>query len=136
MTRPALVEAQRRIADDVKAAMRETTEEIEVWRGLNVPIGKQVGEEIEDKAFSSWSESWRTAARFTDGGEGTLFRVRLPAGTRAVVENEIEQEVLLRPGSKFRVAEIIDRARDGAESDYRGPNRVYVLELVRDGDPR
>ena len=50
-------------------------------------------------------------------------------------DDEIEQEVLLRPGSKFRAAEIIDRAREGAESDYRGSDRVYVLGLVGDGEP-
>lgn len=65
---------------------------------------------------------------------GTLYRLRLPKGNRAVVENEVEQEVLLRPGTKFRGAEIVENADKGANPLYRGPSRVYILEVVEGGD--
>ena len=119
--------------------MRETTEDIEIWRGRGSRRGRVdhvVGDTIEDKAFSSWSSSWRTAQRFagahTTPGEasGTLYRLRLPKGSRAIVENEVEQEVLLKPGTKFRVAEIVENAHKGADGLYLGPSRVYILEVV------
>ena len=71
--------------------------------------------------------------RDTDA-EGTLYRLRLPKGSRAVVENEVEQEVLLKPGTKYRVAEIIDNADKGADRLYNGPSRVYILEVVEGTD--
>ena len=130
-------ERGRKVVRDMRAAMRETTEDLEVWRGRGSRNDYAVGDEFSDRAFSSWSTSYKTAANFAGGwagkAEGTLYRVRLPKGSRAVVENEAEQEVLLRPGSKYRVAEIIDNADKGASNLYRGPSRVYVLEIVKDG---
>ena len=130
-------ERGRKVVRDMRAAMRETTEDLEVWRGRGSRKDYAVGDEFSDRAFSSWSTSYSTAANFAGGwagkAEGTLYRVRLPKGSRAVVENEAEQEVLLRPGSKYRVAEIIDNADKGASNLYRGPSRVYVLEIVKDG---
>ncbi len=70
----------------------------------------------------------------TQKADGTLYRLRLPKGNRAVVENELEQEVLLAPDTKYRVAEIVDNADKGADRLYKGPSRVYILELVKDGD--
>lgn len=130
-------ERGRQVARDMRAAMRETTEDLEVWRGRPEKIDYAVGDEFSDRAFSSWSTGYGTAVNFAGGwagkAEGTLYRVRIPKGSRAVVENEAEQEVLLRPGSKYRVAEIIDNADKGASKLYRGPSRVYVLEIVKDG---
>ena len=117
-------------------AMRETTEDIEIWRGRKIDYA--VGETIEEKAFGSWSTSYRTAANFAGGvtrqAEGTLYRLRLPKGNRAVVENELEQEVLLAPDTRYRVAEIVDNADKGADRIYRGSSRVYILEVVKDVD--
>ena len=128
----------RGIVDDMVSAMRETTEDVEVWRGRGSRKDYLVGDEIEDKAFSSWSTSYKTAQNFAGGwagkAEGTLYRLRLPKGARAVVENEVEQEVLLGPGTKYRVAEIVDNADKGANKLYRGPSRVYVLEVVEGTD--
>ena len=122
----------------MKSAMRETTEDIEVWRGRRSRKDYVVGDEFTDRAFSSWSSSYKTAQKFAGGvtsqAQGTLYRLRLPKGSRAVVENEVEQEVLLRPGTKYRVAEIVDNADKGADRLYRGPSRVYILEVVKDGD--
>ncbi len=95
-------------------------------------------EKFQDKAFSSWSTSYKTAQNFAGGwagkAEGTLYRMRLPKGSRAGVENEVEQEVLLKPGTKYRVVEIVDNADKGANRLYLGPSRVYILEVVKDGD--
>ena len=122
------------------SAMQEITEDIEVWRGRDTRIDYAVGDEIDEQAFSSWSASWRTAQSFAGGwvghvgkASGTLYRLRLPKGSRTVAENEVEQEVLLRPGAKYHVAEIIDNAEKGAGDLYRGPSRVYDLELIKDG---
>ena len=120
------------------SAMGRTTEDVEVWRGRRSRKDYVVGDEIEDKAFSSWSTSYKTAQNFAGGwagkAEGTLYRLRLPKGARAVVENEVEQEVLLGPGTKYRVAEIVDNADKGADKLYRGPSRVYILEVVEGTD--
>ena len=118
--------------------MRETTEDFEIWRGRRSRKDYVVGETIEEIAFGSWSPSYRTAANFAGGvtrqAEGTLYRLRLPKGSRAVVENEVEQEVLLAPDTKYRVAEIVDNADKGADRLYKGPSRVYILEVVEGGD--
>ena len=135
----SLATTQRRITDDMVSAMQETTEDIEVWRGRDTRIDYAVGDKIDEQAFSSWSASWRTAQSFAGGWvghvgkeSGTLYRLRLPKGSRAVVENEVEQEVLLRSGAKYRAAEIIDNAEKGADDLYRGPSRVYLLELTKE----
>ncbi len=47
-----------------------------------------------------------------------------------MIENDIEQEVVFRPGQKFRVVEIVDDANVGAHAGYEGPSRVVVLESV------
>ena len=123
-------------------AMRETTEDFEIWRGRGRKIDYAVGETIEEKAFSSWSTSYRTAQNFAidtkiegkraETTHGTLYRLRLPKSSRAVVENEVEQEVLLKPGTKYRVAEIVDNADKGTDRLYKGPSRVYIIEVVKD----
>ena len=124
--------------------MRETTEDIEIWRGRRSRKDYVVGETIDEKAFGSWSTSYRTAQKFAidtkiegkraETTHGTLYRLRLPKGSRAVVENEVEQEVLLKPDTKYRVAEIVDNADKGADRLYNGPSRVYILEVVKGTD--
>ncbi len=51
---------------------------------------EDVADVIEEKAFSSWSTRYRTASNFAGGwageAEGTLYRLRLPKGNRAVKE--------------------------------------------------
>ena len=128
----------QKVVADMKSAMRATTEDLELWRGRGAAKNYVVGETIQDKAFSSWSTSYRTAANFAGGhvgkAGGTVYRLRLPKGNRAVVENEAEQEVLLAPDTKFRVAEIVENADKGANPLYRGPSKVYILEVVEGGD--
>ena len=128
----------RKVVADMARAMQETTEDIEIWRGRGSAKSYEIGDEIVDRAFSSWSTSYRTASNFAGGhvgkAGGTIYRLRLPKGNRAVVENEVEREVPLRLGTKFRGAEIVENADEGANPLYRGPSRVYILEVVEGGD--
>ena len=77
---------------------------------------------------------YRTAKDLPGKASGTPYRLRLPKGSRAVVENEVEQEVLLKPGTKYRVAEIVDNADKGADRLYKGPSRVYIFDVVEGTD--
>ena len=114
----------RAVVDDLKSAMTPLAEDVTVWRGRTSVQDHKIGKEIVDSTFTSTSASWRTAARFADytgKGGGTLYRIRAPRGTPAVVENDGEQEIVFRPLQKFRVVDVVDGARDGANAGYAGP---------------
>lgn len=68
-------------------------------------------------------------------GGGTMFRLRLPTGSRAIVENPIEKEVTVAAGQRYRVAEIVEGVAEGAHSMYSGPARIVVLEAIGGGAP-
>ena len=117
------------------AARIARAEDVTVWRGRQSVRTHRRGDEIVDRAFTSTSASWRTAARFADytgGGGGAVYRIRAPRGTRAVVENEGEQEIVFAPLQKFRVVDVIDGARDGANVGYTGPDRIHIMEAIDD----
>ena len=106
-----------------------------VWRGRTSVQTHKRGDEIVDSAFTATSASWRTAAHFADytgGGGGTVYRIRAPKGTPAVVENDGEQEIVFRPLQKFRVVDFIDGTRDGANAGYAEPDRIYIMEAIDD----
>ena len=128
-------ERLRAVVDDMKSAMTPFAEDVTVWRGRQSVKTHRRGDILTDDAFASTSTSWRTAARFADytgEGGGTLYRLRAPRGTPAVVENDMEQEITFRPGQKWRVVDVVDGARDGANAGYAGPDRVYILEAIDD----
>ena len=128
-------ERLRAIADDMKSAMTPLAGDVTVWRGRRSVKDHERGVDLTISAFASTSASWRTAVAFADAsgeGGGTLYLMRAPKGTRAVVENDMEQEIVFAPLQKFRVVEIVDGARDGANAGYAGPDRVYIVEAVND----
>ena len=120
-----------KIRRDMQAAMRQSTEDVEVWRGSARTHNYAIGQVIEDKAFRSWSTNWGVAESFASQGrgDGTIIKVRLPKGTSTVVENRMEKEVTTTPGLRYRVVERVD-VRDRAPENYAGPEQVFVVELI------
>lgn len=105
----------QRMADLLNEALDRTTvkRDLVVYRGVRPgAIPKlQVGDEITDDGFISTSMDPGEAQGFAEGlatnGTGaTVFQVSVPAGTHAVQANEDEHELVLRPGSTFRVVAI------------------------------
>ena len=128
-------ERLRAVADDMKSAMTPLAEDVTVWRGRQSVKTHNRGDILTDDAFASTSTSWRTAVAFADAsgeGGGTLYRLHAPKGIRAVVENDMEQEITFAPNQKWRVIDVIDGARAGANARYAGPDRVYIVEAVND----
>ena len=60
-----------------------------------------------------------------DGNESIFYQINVPKGTNAIVTNEREAEVLLQPGTKFRVSNIKNGGYD--EQD----NKIISKILVR-----
>ncbi len=102
---------------------------VTLYRGL---LGKNpklnIGSEVTDLGYSSFSSSADKAMEFTHSG-GTLFRLKTKAGDRAIslgnVRGMAEYEVLYDRGSRFVVTAI-----DQIDVGIHGARRVVTLEPV------
>lgn len=102
-----------------------------VNRGLRVNLFDEdlprpkVGDIFSDRAFSSASASRDVADRFADPYDSNqgymMMRIRIPKGTKVSVPppgySGDEQEILLRPDSKFRIVGL---------NEYGDPDRGFV----------
>jgi hypothetical protein len=105
----------QQIADHLHAALDQTRTKRDLvsYRGVKAgAIPKlQVGDEITDDGFISTSMDPGEAQGFSqelggDKGGATVFEISVPAGTHALAGEKSEHELLLRPGSTFRVVSV------------------------------
>lgn len=125
--------------DQVLARMPRTTAPVTVWRSVAHDdwmgntleereaylAALQPGVVVQDKGFLSTTASRNQAERWSGlkrrDSTGTLFELRLPAGTQGgwmprvdpeeQQEYIVKQEFLMPRGAKFRVVEVRDRGR-------------------------
>ena len=96
--RKPLDAAHQRMLLQVMGDMRPLRSERIVYRGINDAIDVPVGKVIEFPAFTSTSMNYGSAFRGR-----TIYQIRVPQGTQAIVGNTREREVLLPIGTKFKV---------------------------------
>ena len=90
--------AHQRMLLQVMGDMRQLRSERIVYRGIPEAINAPVGEVIQWPAFTSASMNHGSAFKGR-----TLFQVRVPQRTQAIVGNAGEREVLLPIGTRFKV---------------------------------
>jgi hypothetical protein len=74
-------------------------------------LGLEVGDTFTSAGFVSTSRSSLISADFANG-TSTMFRISAPKGTRAIVTNEGEAEVILDHNVDFEIFDIIDVPED------------------------
>ena len=117
-----------------------------VYRGTSNPdiLNAKLGDIIEEKGFTSTSKVYRVAEKFVKKfnniGEDTIVQIRLPKGTKGLDVNATyagfkkensfaaEQEVLLPPGIKFKVVNVIEG--QPATKDFPAIQPVFTLEAI------
>lgn len=92
------------------------------------------GNYIED-GFMSTATDWTNAMDFKRKNDSTLFQIRVRKGTRAIVTNTREAEVILMEGQKFRIVDVIEDVKwgdldDGQYNEFLEVDRVVVLETI------
>ena len=136
-----LYDREKEMVGALESRMRPTTSEYAVYRGERKLEPRhdalQVGKEYRFNQYTSTSTHPKVAASsnfFTDGGP--LWQIKVPNGTRALVYNDNELEVLLGPNTKVRIIEIIDQ--DPNSSDALGipnflvtPGKIIIAEVVQ-----
>ncbi|MGA5033382.1 ADP-ribosyltransferase [Streptomyces cellulosae] len=128
--RATLDETRARIStlSDLIAIQEPFTEDRALYRGTRqLRLGLKPGDEFHDKGFASTSEDEDVAASMTGVG-GSLFRIKAPSGTQALEvaalgEDIGEREVILPPGTKFRVI----AANEPEDPTQRA---VYDVEII------
>ena len=90
--------AHQRMLLQVMNDMRPLRSDRVVYRGIPEAIDASVGEELRFPAFTSTSMNHESAF-----GGRTIYQIRIPQRTQAIVGNEGEREVLLPIGRKFQV---------------------------------
>lgn len=78
--------------------------------------GRAVGAYVEDLGFTSTSLERDVAQTFAGNKQSVLYVIDVPAGTPAVLASDLELEVLLRPGSRYLISDVVEAA----------PNRFTV----------
>lgn len=100
-----------------------TTSTTTLYRGMggqNLQLNE--GDEFHDRAFVSTSKQSEVAEEFAEE-DGTIFTIRVPAGAQildvnAAGDDDEEGEVLLPPGSKFRVSRVVDTGGPSTPARY------------------
>lgn len=97
-------------------SLKPLNENAIVYRGINgeVPEIMKTGAIIRDRAFVSTSLDKQIALRFSKSDTRAVARIRVPAGTRVGYANHSEErEIILSPGSKFKILKIEGRGSSG-----------------------
>ena len=118
--------------EGIRGDMTPLTQNVRVYRGVDKPLDMRAGQIIEEQGFVSASTNPNLAARDFAAGE-TLFQFTAPKGTRALVSNARESEILFNSGMKFRVVRRIDDFEYTSVSGMpstRSVKRFYELEVM------
>ena len=161
MRKGKLTTSQRKIVKDIVKDMKETQQDYVVFRGstdyTTIKSGKlDIGDVFEDKAFTSTTANPKVALQYAsdiDGGIGgelafhrnsAIFEIRIPKGSRAAMTGREEAQVILPPGTKYRVVDVrknlkfteefTDEALGQRLAMDHSMRRTYVLEVVDDAE--
>lgn len=107
---------------DLIAVQEPTTTQTTLYRGVEDALAMGVGDEFHDRGFVSTSTRESVSQGFTGDG-GAMFRIVVPPGSQilpieSVGEDDDEGEVILPPGTKFRVTRVIREGTDTTAPYY------------------
>lgn len=117
---PESLKAEARVLNDLIQVQDPLEEPRTVYRGGSKLPDMQVGDEFTDRGFSSTSDEESTADLFAmaplmrgEPEKGDVLTITIPAGARAldvysVYPHGNEDEVILPPGTTFRVTGVTD----------------------------
>lgn len=123
----------------IRSVMHTSEHPMVAFRG--VPVTGQAraydflepGDVIEEAAFVSTSRSAAVALDFIEGSEtevNIMFRLRLPTGTRMLVTNPREAELVLPPGSTLRVISV-QTPETSVEWGYSQVTKIIEVEVLQ-----
>jgi hypothetical protein len=94
----------------MNSLMSPLQNDMTLYRGASLTSnlgGVVSGDVIEGAGFISTSRSFSVASDFVGGGsDGVLFQIHARAGTRAIITNPKEAEVILPHGARMRVLDV------------------------------
>ena len=131
----ALHPADKAVIDGLKRDYRKLESGETVFRGIPETISSEVGDEIPLLTPTSTSISGQVATWFgggSNGRVGTMWEIRAPKGSKAIVSNATELEYNLQMGQKLRIIGRFDDAK--IDNPWGGDpitiGRYYVAELI------
>lgn len=128
----------QKVIKDMKEGFRDLARPKTVYRGMNGNKFKQslnwkVGQRITNQGFMSTSAIAEKPLGFAGSGtRGVMMEIKLPAGTRTIVTNDDELEVILDSGSQVVVTKRIDVDPD-SKLGKDNVKVIYHMTLVNDG---
>ena len=126
---------ERKIVTDLENLARPLEEDMRVFRGLtDVTEPFREGDIIDQKSFVSTSTSPFESFDFALGPDAVLFDIKVPKGTRGIITNQSEQEVILLPGHKMRLLSVEDK-RELSRGPDQGTKLVkYIVAEITPPD--
>lgn len=116
--------------DDINALMSPVEQDFIVYRGIDPKyLSKsefKAGEVLTSSGFTSTSRSPYTSLYFSENG-GIMFQMRMKKGTKALITNPYEAELILPHGTQFRV---IREVKIADKSTLAGVKHFYEVELI------
>lgn len=127
--RKARLQHEVSVLTDFISIQDPTTSETTLYRGTREPISLGVGDEFHDRGFVSTSRDESVSTRFSSS-EGVLFKIAAPKGSQmldvaSVGGPDDEQEVLLPPGTQYRVTKV-----GTVEGSLMGGAPYYEVEII------
>ena len=143
----ALSKETKQTVAGIQQQMKPLSQNVRVYRGDDFLRDYKKGQVFDDQAFLSTSTEPSQALRFatrTKTEPQTLVEFVAPKGTKAIVENEWESEIVFDIGTRFRVREALqdfEYTREVRKPTAFGKpsqivtqkskiKRYYVLELL------
>ena len=120
----------REMNDGLERVLRKTTRDLRTYRGvkkLDKPLVE--GDVFEMPSWTSTSLDSNVARGFSSTYEGAyIFDIRMPKGTRAIITNPSEQEIILPPGARL----MIHRIEELQPGDRDMRTRRVIATVVED----
>lgn len=120
------------------AVMKPVTQDFIAYRGMPMADFKMpiIGQDMTLTSYTSSSISAEIALDFLNANkENVFFQILVPNGTRAIVTNADEAEMILGRGTKFKVLDIIDKSAIPDTASPKAKKRIdklVVLEAIPD----
>ena len=102
-----LSDGNKEILNGLNKLMTPLPDDQLLFRGITGRVEFQKGSSYPINTPMSTTRSPVNAAGFSRNG--TMLELHAPKGSRAIITNEIEQEIILQPGQSFRVIDVVDR---------------------------
>ena len=135
-----LSDGHSKILKNLIDGAKEHRQDEVVWRGVGLGL-----DEIDESGFGSMITSTSRDPTVSldvfdglDSSDTTLFRIRLAKGTKTIVSNSTEKEVMVMPGASYKVGNsyLVRVGKDSSfrrrvyPEDYSGPVETKLIRVV------